>query len=323
MAIRSPSIYGLMAEFEDPNALVAAAYRAHYEGYRAMDAYSPFPIEELHEALGVRTPRLPLIVLIGGIVGALGGYVLQYWATTIAYPLNVAGKPFNSWPMFIPVTFECTILGRGAVGRVRHAGAERPAAAVSPGVQRAALRAGQPQPLLPVHRGSEIRSSTSRRRGASSKHSGLVEVTTVARLGQRRSRAGAAAAADRARLGVACRQDMHDQPKYSAARAVDVLRRRQLGAAAVAGTVARGQLEDDRAALHREGQRRGCRRLFPFPVDRGRDGARTGAVQHLLFAVPRPDRRRRRHGRPARVHARRRRSMLRASARRRWAISST
>ena len=104
-------IHGLMAEFEDPNALVAATYRAHAEGYRKMDAYSPFPIEDLHEALGRHHSRLPLIVLIGGALGCAGGYYLQYWANAIAYPLNVAGKPFNAWPMFIPVTFECTILG--------------------------------------------------------------------------------------------------------------------------------------------------------------------------------------------------------------------
>jgi hypothetical protein len=99
-----------MAEFDDPNALVAAAYRAHHEGYRRMEGYSPFPIEELHEALGESHSRLPLIVLIGGLVGCLGGYGLQYWAAGIAYPLNIGGKPLDSWPMFIPVTFECTIL---------------------------------------------------------------------------------------------------------------------------------------------------------------------------------------------------------------------
>jgi hypothetical protein len=106
-----PVVYGLIAEFENPNALVAAAYRAHHEGYRRMDAYSPFPIEDLHEALGLHHSKLPLIVLLGGIIGCAGGYLMQYWANSIAYPLNVAGKPFNAWPMFIPVTFECTILG--------------------------------------------------------------------------------------------------------------------------------------------------------------------------------------------------------------------
>src|SRR5262249_18619707 len=75
-----------------------------------MDAYSPFPIEELHEALGGHHTRLPLVVLIGGVVGGLSGYALQYWVSAIAYPINVAGRPFHSWPAFIPVTFECTIL---------------------------------------------------------------------------------------------------------------------------------------------------------------------------------------------------------------------
>jgi len=75
-----------------------------------MDAYSPFPIEELHEALGSHHTRLPLIVLMGGLCGGLGGYFLQYWVSTIAYPVNVGGKPFHSWPAFIPITFECTIL---------------------------------------------------------------------------------------------------------------------------------------------------------------------------------------------------------------------
>ena len=107
---KSQSLYGLIAEFDDPTSLVAATERSHAEGYRCMDAYSPFPIEELHHALGARSTRLPLIVLIGGIVGCTGGYLLQYWASAIAYPLNVGGKPLHSWPAFIPVTFECTIL---------------------------------------------------------------------------------------------------------------------------------------------------------------------------------------------------------------------
>ena len=106
----STTIYGLMAEFDDPQSLVAAAEKAHHAGYRAMDAYSPFPIEELHEALGSEHTRLPLIVLIGGIAGCLGGYALEYWTQVVAYPLNIGGKPFHSWPAFIPVTFECTIL---------------------------------------------------------------------------------------------------------------------------------------------------------------------------------------------------------------------
>src|SRR5581483_6259528 len=105
-----PDLYGLMAEFDTPTALVAAARRAYQAGYRRMDAYSPFPIEELHEAIGAHHTRLPLLVLLGGVAGGLGGYALQYWVSAVAYPLNVGGKPFHSWPAFIPVTFECTIL---------------------------------------------------------------------------------------------------------------------------------------------------------------------------------------------------------------------
>ena len=111
MAARTPTIHGLMAEFDDPNALVAAAYRAQYEGYRRVDAYSPFPIEELAEAMGRHERRLPLLVLIGGILCGLSGFALCYWTSVIDYPIIVGGRPFNSWPSFIPVTFECTILG--------------------------------------------------------------------------------------------------------------------------------------------------------------------------------------------------------------------
>ena len=106
---KSP-IYGLMAEFTSPEALLDAARRAYAEGYRRMDGYSPFPIEGLAEAIGFRKTRIPLIVLIGGILGCVGGFYLQYWVSVIDYPINVGGRPFNSWPSFIPVTFELTIL---------------------------------------------------------------------------------------------------------------------------------------------------------------------------------------------------------------------
>jgi len=108
--VHRPPIYGLLAEFEDPTSLVVAADRAREDGYVWMDAYSPFPIEELHHAIGMHHTRLPLIVLIGGLVGCFGGFGLQYWVSAVAYPINVGGKPFDSWPAFIPVTFECTIL---------------------------------------------------------------------------------------------------------------------------------------------------------------------------------------------------------------------
>jgi hypothetical protein len=110
---RQPTIYGLMAEFDGPEALLEAAQRSFAEGYRRMDAYSPFPIDGLAEAIGFHKTRLPLLVLIGGIVGCVGGFYLQYWVSVIDYPLNIGGRPLNSWPMFIPVTFELTILVAG------------------------------------------------------------------------------------------------------------------------------------------------------------------------------------------------------------------
>jgi hypothetical protein len=107
---QKPPIYGLMAEFADPEALLAATRHAFADGYRRMDAYSPFPIEGLAEALGFYKTLVPLIVLIGGIIGCVGGFYLQYWISVIDYPINVGGRPLNSWPSFIPVTFELTVL---------------------------------------------------------------------------------------------------------------------------------------------------------------------------------------------------------------------
>jgi hypothetical protein len=145
-ASNTPAVYGLMAEFDSPTALVEAATKARLAGYRRMDAYSPIPIEELSEALGLRRSRLPLIVLLGGILGGLAGYTLEYWTQAIAYPLNIGGRPFHSWPQFIPVTFETTVLG----------------AALSAFVGMWALN-GLPQPYHPVFNVPEFaRASTDR-----------------------------------------------------------------------------------------------------------------------------------------------------------------
>jgi hypothetical protein len=104
-------IYGLMAEFRDPEDLLAAAQRVHAAGYRKVDAYTPYPLEEVTDALDQHHTKLPLFVLIGGLLGGLGGYALQYWCSVINYPLNIGGRPLHSWPAFIIPTFECTILG--------------------------------------------------------------------------------------------------------------------------------------------------------------------------------------------------------------------
>lgn len=105
-----PSLYGLMAEFADPTTLVEAAKRVHAEGYRKVDAYTPFPMHELFDALDIHDKKLQMTVLGAGITGAFAGFGLCYWTQVIAYPLNIGGRPFNSWPSFIPVTFEVTIL---------------------------------------------------------------------------------------------------------------------------------------------------------------------------------------------------------------------
>jgi hypothetical protein len=99
-----------MAEFNNPTSLVNAAREARALGYRKMDAYSPFPIEALTEVLHLPKSKLPLIVLIGGILGGLTGYLLQYYVTVIYFPINIAGRPLHSWPMYIVITFELTIL---------------------------------------------------------------------------------------------------------------------------------------------------------------------------------------------------------------------
>jgi hypothetical protein len=103
--------YGLVAEFDSAQALITAAAAARDAGFKRMDAYSPFPIEDLPDALGQRPTKLPIVVLLGGLLGGLGGFLLQYYTSVYSYPLIVGGKPFNSWPSFVPVTFECTVLG--------------------------------------------------------------------------------------------------------------------------------------------------------------------------------------------------------------------
>lgn len=102
-------IFGYLAEFTTVDELLDAVRRSRAEGYREMEAYTPMPVHEVTEALGYKS-RLPLIVLAGGILGAVVGFGLQYWTSVLDYPLNIGGRPLNSWPSFIVVTFEMTIL---------------------------------------------------------------------------------------------------------------------------------------------------------------------------------------------------------------------
>ncbi|MCM2270711.1 MAG: DUF3341 domain-containing protein [Thermoanaerobaculia bacterium] len=138
--------HGLLAEYGSAQALLDAAHRAHAAGYRRMDAFTPFPIEALSEVIcDHHTSRVPLVCLAGGVVGALTGWALTWWTSTVAYPMNIGGKPFNSWPAFIPVIFETTVLF----------------AAFSAGLGMLALN-GLPEPYHPVFNVERFRAKASR-----------------------------------------------------------------------------------------------------------------------------------------------------------------
>lgn len=104
-------LYGVMGEFDSPEQILAAAKKAREAGYKHITAYTPFPVEGLAHAVGFRWTAVPLLTLIGGLGGGLTGFGLQYWVAAITYPMNIGGRPLNSWPAFIPVTFELTVLG--------------------------------------------------------------------------------------------------------------------------------------------------------------------------------------------------------------------
>ena len=104
-------MYGVMGEFETAKQLIQATEKTREAGYRRIDAYAPFPVEGLSEALGLRRSWVPFVTLVGGLLGGLSGFAFQYWVNVYSYPMNIGGRPLNSWPAFIPVTFELTILG--------------------------------------------------------------------------------------------------------------------------------------------------------------------------------------------------------------------
>lgn len=111
--VQQHPLYGLLGEFEHPAQLLSAAERAYQAGYRKMNAYTPIPLHGLSDALGQKPTRLPYLVLAGGLLGGSGAYAMLYYACAISYPYNIGGRPLNSWPAFIPITFELTILGAG------------------------------------------------------------------------------------------------------------------------------------------------------------------------------------------------------------------
>lgn len=105
-----PQVYGLMAEFDDTERVLDSAHRSYAEGYRKMDAFSPMPIEGLAEAIGFTKNALPMVVFLGGVIGMFGGFALQYFSAVLDYPMNIGGRPMNSWVAFLPITFETTVL---------------------------------------------------------------------------------------------------------------------------------------------------------------------------------------------------------------------
>jgi hypothetical protein len=108
---KSAELYGLLAAFDQPDALLEAARRAYSAGYRNMNGYTPFPVHLLSQALGQKPTRVPLMTLIGALAGGVLAYGMLYYASVISYPINVGGRPLHSWPAFIPITFEMTVLG--------------------------------------------------------------------------------------------------------------------------------------------------------------------------------------------------------------------
>jgi hypothetical protein len=112
----SGSLYGVMAEFKHAQALVDAARRARDAGYERVEAYAPYPVDGLAEAVGFRRNWVPAIVLVAGILGGVGGYFMQWYSAVVSYPINSGGKPLHSWPEFIPVTFELTVLAAAVIG---------------------------------------------------------------------------------------------------------------------------------------------------------------------------------------------------------------
>jgi hypothetical protein len=114
--VKYPDIFGLLAEFDDPQKLVDKTQQAWEAGYRRMDAYTPFPVHGLSDALGLQRNWMPYIVLLGAIIGGVGGYFLQYYAQVIDYPIIVGGRPLNSWPAYMPITFETAVLTAAIMG---------------------------------------------------------------------------------------------------------------------------------------------------------------------------------------------------------------
>jgi Protein of unknown function (DUF3341) len=110
MNTANPELYGLVAEFNDPEDLIDAANKVRKAGYTAVEAYTPYPVDGLDDAVGHKPTRLGWVVFWMGVLGCLTGFFMQLYSNAVFYPLNIGGKPYNSWPNFVVITFECTII---------------------------------------------------------------------------------------------------------------------------------------------------------------------------------------------------------------------
>ena len=192
------ALHGVMAEYDTGQALVDAARQTMAHGFTRVEAYTPVPIEELNDIIHKRRTILPKLVLAGGLTGMATGFALQYWASVIEYPMNVGGRPMASWTTFIVPSYELTILFASLTAAIGMVAAERPAAAVSPGVQRRALLDGELRQVLPGDRidGREVRATRRERVPAQHRRQGSVRrcaVTSPSRSWRRRRCSPAAA----------------------------------------------------------------------------------------------------------------------------------
>ena len=145
------NIHGLMAEFSRDEEILSAARKAFDQGYRRMDAFTPFPGGWPRGNAWAKKSRVPLLVLLAGIGGGTGGYFMEWYAMARSYPINVAGRPLNSWPAYIPITIRTDHSFGGRHRHHFHAGAEPVAGTISSGLQRGRIQTGDHRPVFPLH----------------------------------------------------------------------------------------------------------------------------------------------------------------------------
>ncbi len=311
-----------MAEFDSPRT-VARRRRRRFAtpATRRPTRISPFPIHGMAEALGFKERAVAPIVLAGGLAGLIGGYGLEYWTQVIAYPMNIGGRPFHAWVSFIPPAFETTILFAAfaaVFGMLALNGLPQPyhpvfngqrfawlARTSSSSRSKRAIRSSMPRPRAiswPVsarERWWRLRTE-GQAQGTRPKAPARNVLARVLTMGLGPRAFGLVAAAV---LSSGCRQDMHDAPRYDPLEASTVFPKGSSAQPLVRARCARGQFSRRRAAAHRQGRRRSRPTTFPFADHARRSRPRRGALQHLLLALPRPHRRRQRHGRAARLPA--------------------